>query len=123
MRVTVRAAKQAVACMRVPTFQGLQARGNIAVATPGSRAMSSLEGTKTHQNLKEAFAGEALARMRYRFFAQVRAWMLGRGLREGGRWGLGEMGWWGMWHVGMHLLIGGDMHVSICRCLCSTCVQ
>ena len=113
--------------MRAPAFQGMQARGSNAVATPGSRAMSSLEGTKTHQNLKEAFAGEALARMRYRFFAQVRAWELGRGFEEGGRGGLGEMGWWGMWHVGMHLLIGGDktllVHVWVCCCGCSTRVQ
>ena len=32
--------------------------------------MSSLEGTKTLQNLKEAFAAETLARSRYHFFAQ-----------------------------------------------------
>eukprot|EP00802_Teleaulax_amphioxeia_P032110 Tamp_35861.p2 GENE.Tamp_35861~~Tamp_35861.p2 ORF type:complete len:165 (+),score=54.08 Tamp_35861:56-496(+) len=36
----------------------------------GARQMSSLEGTKTLQNLREAFAGESLARARYLFFAQ-----------------------------------------------------
>ena len=33
--------------------------------------MSSLEGTKTLQNLKDAFAAESLSRMRYLYFAQV----------------------------------------------------
>ena len=37
----------------------------------GQRQMSSLEGTKTLQNLKEAFAAESLASMRYKYFAQV----------------------------------------------------
>ena len=31
--------------------------------------MSSLKGTKTHQNLKEAFAGESQANRRYLYFA------------------------------------------------------
>jgi hypothetical protein len=35
------------------------------------RHMSSLEGTKTLQNLKDAFAAESLSRMRYLYFAQV----------------------------------------------------
>ena len=30
-----------------------------------------LDGTKTHQNLKDAFAGEAQANRRYRYFAKV----------------------------------------------------
>jgi rubrerythrin len=33
--------------------------------------MSKLEGTKTHDNLKEAFAGESQANRRYLFFAKV----------------------------------------------------
>jgi len=45
--------------------------GAMPSARRGARQMSSLEGTKTLQNLKEAFAGESLARMRYLFFAQV----------------------------------------------------
>ena len=32
--------------------------------------MASLEGTKTHENLKEAFAGESQANRRYLWFAQ-----------------------------------------------------
>jgi rubrerythrin len=31
----------------------------------------SLQGTKTHQNLKEAFAGESQANRRYMYFAKV----------------------------------------------------
>jgi rubrerythrin len=31
----------------------------------------SLQGTKTHQNLKDAFAGESQANRRYLYFAQV----------------------------------------------------
>ncbi len=33
--------------------------------------MPSLRGTKTHKNLKEAFAGESLANRRYLYFAKV----------------------------------------------------
>jgi rubrerythrin len=33
--------------------------------------MSSLKGTKTHQNLKDAFAGESQANRRYLYFAKV----------------------------------------------------
>ena len=33
--------------------------------------MSKLEGTKTHDNLKEAFAGESQANRRYLYFARV----------------------------------------------------
>lgn len=33
--------------------------------------MAKLEGTKTHQNLKEAFAGESQANRRYMYFAKV----------------------------------------------------
>ena len=32
--------------------------------------MASLHGTKTHENLKEAFAGESQANRRYLWFAQ-----------------------------------------------------
>lgn len=32
--------------------------------------MTKLQGTKTHQNLKEAFAGESQANRRYLYFAQ-----------------------------------------------------
>ncbi|MBM3517576.1 MAG: rubrerythrin, partial [Alphaproteobacteria bacterium] len=32
--------------------------------------MSSLKGSKTHQNLKDAFAGESQANRRYLYFAQ-----------------------------------------------------
>jgi rubrerythrin len=34
------------------------------------RAMAKLEGTKTHENLKEAFAGESQANRRYLYFAK-----------------------------------------------------
>jgi len=33
--------------------------------------MAKLEGSKTHQNLKEAFAGESQANRRYLYFAKV----------------------------------------------------
>jgi rubrerythrin len=33
--------------------------------------MSKLKGTKTHQNLKDAFAGESQANRRYLYFAKV----------------------------------------------------
>ncbi|HTQ05362.1 MAG TPA: rubrerythrin family protein [Polyangiaceae bacterium] len=33
--------------------------------------MAKLEGTKTHENLKEAFAGESQANRRYLYFAKV----------------------------------------------------
>ena len=33
--------------------------------------MASLKGTKTHQNLKEAFAGESQANRRYLYFAKI----------------------------------------------------
>jgi rubrerythrin len=33
--------------------------------------MSSLQGTQTHENLKEAFAGESQANRRYLYFARV----------------------------------------------------
>jgi rubrerythrin len=33
--------------------------------------MSKLKGTKTHENLKEAFAGESQANRRYLYFAKV----------------------------------------------------
>jgi rubrerythrin len=33
--------------------------------------MASLKGTKTHKNLKEAFAGESQANRRYLYFAKV----------------------------------------------------
>ena len=32
--------------------------------------MASLKGSKTHQNLKDAFAGESQANRRYLYFAQ-----------------------------------------------------
>ncbi len=32
--------------------------------------MAQLKGTKTHENLKEAFAGESMANRRYLYFAQ-----------------------------------------------------
>jgi len=33
--------------------------------------MAKLQGTKTHQNLKDAFAGESQANRRYVYFAKV----------------------------------------------------
>ena len=33
--------------------------------------MSNLNGTKTHENLKDAFAGESQANRRYLYFAKV----------------------------------------------------
>jgi hypothetical protein len=35
------------------------------------KEMTNLKGTKTHQNLKEAFAGESQANRRYLYFAKV----------------------------------------------------
>ncbi|MFB6259505.1 MAG: ferritin family protein, partial [Thiohalorhabdaceae bacterium] len=32
--------------------------------------MAEIKGTKTHENLKEAFAGESMANRRYLYFAQ-----------------------------------------------------
>src|SRR5206468_6311159 len=37
----------------------------------GDRPMAKLTGTKTHQNLKDAFAGESQANRRYLYFAKV----------------------------------------------------
>ena len=36
--------------------------------------MPKLDGTKTHQNLKDAFAGESQANRRYLYFAKVAEW-------------------------------------------------
>ncbi|MCZ6598570.1 MAG: rubrerythrin family protein [Planctomycetota bacterium] len=33
--------------------------------------MAELKGSKTHQNLKDAFAGESMANRRYQYFAKV----------------------------------------------------
>ncbi|MGD8376711.1 MAG: rubrerythrin family protein [Acidobacteriota bacterium] len=33
--------------------------------------MAKLQGTKTHQNLKDAFAGESMANRRYLYFAKI----------------------------------------------------
>ena len=33
--------------------------------------MAELKGSKTHQNLKDAFAGESMANRRYLYFAKV----------------------------------------------------
>ncbi|PYP88160.1 MAG: rubrerythrin [Blastocatellia bacterium AA13] len=33
--------------------------------------MAELKGTKTHQNLKDAFAGESMANRRYLYFAKI----------------------------------------------------
>ncbi len=33
--------------------------------------MADLKGSKTHQNLKDAFAGESMANRRYLYFAKV----------------------------------------------------
>src|SRR5258708_25635545 len=35
------------------------------------RGMKNLKGTKTHQNLKDAFAGESQANRRYLYFAKI----------------------------------------------------
>jgi rubrerythrin len=41
-------------------------------STPGDiTIMPKLDGTKTHQNLKDAFAGESQANRRYMYFAKV----------------------------------------------------
>src|ERR1700676_5178699 len=37
----------------------------------GENKMANLKGTKTHQNLKDAFAGESQANRRYLYFAKV----------------------------------------------------
>lgn len=36
-----------------------------------NETMAELKGTKTHQNLKDAFAGESMANRRYLYFAKV----------------------------------------------------
>ena len=33
--------------------------------------MAQLKGTKTHANLKDAFAGESMANRRYLYFAKI----------------------------------------------------
>jgi rubrerythrin len=38
---------------------------------PKEKMMKNLKGTKTHQNLKDAFAGESQANRRYLYFAKV----------------------------------------------------
>src|ERR1700676_3592441 len=37
----------------------------------GENKMANLKGTKTHQNLKDAFAGESQANRRYLYFAKI----------------------------------------------------
>jgi rubrerythrin len=37
---------------------------------PGEKSMAQLNGSKTHQNLKDAFAGESQANRRYLYFAK-----------------------------------------------------
>jgi rubrerythrin len=39
--------------------------------TTGEHRMANLKGSKTHQNLKDAFAGESQANRRYLYFAKV----------------------------------------------------
>ncbi len=41
------------------------------ILTLKSKAMKSVKGTKTEQNLLKAFAGESQARTRYTFFASA----------------------------------------------------
>src|SRR5690242_12738953 len=44
----------------------------VSIETQGEElAMANLKGTKTHQNLKDAFAGESQANRRYLYFAKV----------------------------------------------------
>ena len=40
-------------------------------STKKENSMSNLNGTKTHENLKAAFAGESQANRRYLYFAKV----------------------------------------------------
>src|SRR5207253_2903908 len=40
------------------------------LTTEKEKAMPALDGTKTHTNLKEAFAGESQANRRYLYFAR-----------------------------------------------------
>jgi rubrerythrin len=42
-----------------------------SIISEETEAMSELKGTKTHQNLKDAFAGESQANRRYLYFAKV----------------------------------------------------
>src|SRR5688572_17432876 len=44
--------------------------GSPVPASDGENAMKSLSGTKTFENLKEAFAGESQANRRYLYFAK-----------------------------------------------------
>jgi rubrerythrin len=41
------------------------------VSGAGGKTMPKLDGTKTHEHLKEAFAGESQANRRYLYFAKV----------------------------------------------------
>jgi rubrerythrin len=45
--------------------------GKISLNSQEALEMKSLKGTKTHQNLKNAFAGESQANRRYLYFAKV----------------------------------------------------
>ena len=72
-------------CRRTPRLRGRQApNGTCADATETGyhrdirthppregKRMASLKGSKTHQNLKDAFAGESQANRRYLYFAKV----------------------------------------------------
>jgi rubrerythrin len=42
-----------------------------AMKSAGGKSMPKLDGTKTHEHLKEAFAGESQANRRYLYFAKV----------------------------------------------------
>jgi rubrerythrin len=42
-----------------------------ALSGAGGKIMPKLDGTKTHEHLKEAFAGESQANRRYLYFAKV----------------------------------------------------
>ena len=51
--------------------QALLAQSDIISRKKGNRNMAELKGSKTHQNLKDAFAGESMANRRYLYFAKV----------------------------------------------------
>ena len=57
--------------MRTPRIYVATRNPFMRLAPPsGTRFMSELSGTQTHENLKAAFAGESQANRRYIYFAQ-----------------------------------------------------
>jgi rubrerythrin len=58
-------------CAAGPVRGGATYSAKNNTQTAGDGKMKNLKGTKTHQNLKDAFAGESQANRRYLYFAKV----------------------------------------------------